>query len=571
MKPVKSYEEFKSELIESKQLDESISSVIKGALEKIGEFFKGMGSNFLNAIIKQEKGELPACVTIIPSKSDIETLAKHGKNIKRPSLSSLRENIDTEDEVKINEEKLMLNIAKETGIGDVDGKGLHKVLYTAVHSTQGGEVSTPVLVWGAPGIGKSAIIEKVAEEFSFSESDMRLIKVDLLTMNPEDLFLPYKSDTEKGKHPKSGRAPADWLPVYHVSEGKKGDEEANVDGRGGILFFDEIIRAKAPVKDAILTLLDSQRRIGQYKLGSKWTIIAAANRLEDEPDRDIEKTVAFLDRFDHVNYSPKFEDWEKWALASRDADGELIIMPEIVQFVKWWGRTEEEAQKNAVGHGGGKYFYDVDTTRDVNANPRAWEKASRALRQMKKALKALSKSDDYEIDRDELVMAIMKSVGKATAEDFANFLDMMRSVSMEDIQKIYNEPEKSITLKSMEQRFKDEKQSDITMRKISFLMTLAAAKAGQVLTETEIKNLCEWLSKPENKDNRLITTFLAAFIEGAHPYLRTSPMTPEQVEDARKTDKDIDKKVEMRKYFYGSAEGKKLINAYEDIFGMKKK
>ena len=515
----------------------------------------------------------------------------------KPSMNRLTENEEPPVEgqtLKIYEAEddpmIRLQIDQETNIGDIDGKGLQEILYSVTHGTLTDEPSAPVLIWGAPGIGKSAIIEEVARQFAFSEQDMRLIKVDLATMNPEDLFLPYKKEVKKDDDIdamiKSGRAPADWLPVYHVSMGQKGNDLANstifdendppkydkegnrISGtpikEGGIIFFDEIVRVKASVKDALLTLLDKQRRIGQYKLGDKWTIIAAANREQDEPDAEIQKTYAFMDRFNHYNYSPTFKDWEKWAIGARNKKGELIILPEIVNFVKWWGKTEDDATAR-LSHGGGKYFYDFSQKRDVNANPRAWEKASAALKLMRKAMAAMKKSNDYELDRDEIVRAVMGSVGRTVAEDFANFLDMSRFVSMEDLELVYTDPGKAPTLKSMEEKFKGQKASDITLRKISFMMSLAACKAGQILTQDQLKNLCKWLVIPENVDNKLLATFFSAFFESAHPYLRSEALSADELATKRKVDLDIDKKEETRRWFLQSPEFTNVVRKYKDI------
>lgn len=595
-KPVKTYKQFKSELNELRKINEGLIDSVKSVLSKIGKFFSGIGSKFLNALIKQHEGSSPSCVTIIPSNKDLNILSKYGIKMSKPSINILRENEEPllENEfLKIYEEEddpmIRLQIDHETNIGDVDGEGLQEILYSAVYGTLHDEPSTPILIWGAPGIGKSAIIDKVASLFSFSEKDMRLIKVDLATMNPEDLFLPYKKEIkgndENDNMVQSGKAPADWLPVYHVSMGQKGNDLANsaifdendppkydekgnrISGtpikEGGIIFFDEIIRVKPGVKDALLTLLDKQRRIGQYKLGDKWTIIAAANREQDEPDINIKKTYAFLDRFNHYNYSPTFKDWEKWAISARNDKGELIILPEILNFVKWWGKTEEDAT-----HGGGKYFYHFNQKRNVNANPRAWEKASAALRTMRKAMASM-KSKDYELTRDEIVRAIMGSVGRTVAEDFANFLDMMRFVKLEDIDLVYTDPTKAPTLKSLEQKFKGQKVSDITLRKIAFLTSVASAKAGKILTKDELRNLSKWLIMPENIDNKLIATFFSMLLDYSHPYLNTKSNSQDQLLIKSETDPDIEEKEKIKRWYYSSPEFKEVAYTYKEIFGIR--
>lgn len=88
MKPVKSFDEFRKELNEARSMNEGIVDTIKGALKKIGEFFTGVGSSFLNALIKQKKKELPKGVTVYPSPYDISLLKKHGVNVTMPTNES---------------------------------------------------------------------------------------------------------------------------------------------------------------------------------------------------------------------------------------------------------------------------------------------------------------------------------------------------------------------------------------------------------------------------------------------------------------------------------------------------
>ena len=99
-------------------------------------------------------------------------------------------------------------------------------------------------------------------------------------------------------------------------------------------------------------------------------------------------------------------------------------------------------------------------------------------------------------------------------------------------------------------------------------MTLAMAKAGKVLTTDEIKSLCIWLTKEENKDNKLISTFLTAFIDGAHPYLRTASMTADDIAALKaKGDANVDNKVAAKKFFYTAPECQKMFKMYAKLFG----
>lgn len=54
---------------------------------------------------------------------------------------------------------------------------------------------------------------------------------------------------------------------------------------GGVLFLDEFSRANKGVMDVLMKMLD-ERMIGGYKLGSKWAVICAGNRIQDMRDAE---------------------------------------------------------------------------------------------------------------------------------------------------------------------------------------------------------------------------------------------------------------------------------------------
>ena len=91
---IKSFEEYKAsiQLQESKVGDiaRKIKDVVVTALKKIGNFFEGVGSSFLNSLVKQEKNMLPKSVTIFPNDADLKALKEHGESIKVPPVSKVK-------------------------------------------------------------------------------------------------------------------------------------------------------------------------------------------------------------------------------------------------------------------------------------------------------------------------------------------------------------------------------------------------------------------------------------------------------------------------------------------------
>jgi hypothetical protein len=186
----------------------------------------------------------------------------------------------------------------------------------------------PVFVWGAPGIGKSAVIRQLAASLKKSLRDVRALLLD-----PVDLRgLPYFSDGQ------SKWATPDFLP-------KDGE---------GILFLDELNAAPAMVQASCYQLI-LDRKLGEYTLPDGWSIIAAGNR---DSDRAVTTRMPtpLRNRFVHLEFEVDLQDWSEWAIRSG-------LRPEVIAFL----RFREELLS----------AFD----RDANAfpSPRSWEFVSRIL------------------------------------------------------------------------------------------------------------------------------------------------------------------------------------------------
>ena len=114
------------------------------------------------------------------------------------------------------------------------------------------------MLWGAPGIGKSAIVYQLAAELTWKVIDFRANirePVDVRGIPVADL----KSGTTR------------WLSPDELPQVAR-------DGECGILFIDEINTA-SPQMMAVLMQLILERRCGEYTLPEGWVIVAAGNRV----------------------------------------------------------------------------------------------------------------------------------------------------------------------------------------------------------------------------------------------------------------------------------------------------
>ena len=156
----------------------------------------------------------------------------------------------------------------------------------------------PVFIWGAPGIGKSSIVENFAEQVG-------LPCVSLLG---------------------SQLAPEDIIGVPQIIEGKSifcppkmiAKEEPYC------LFLDELNACSQEVQKAFYSLIHD-RRIGEYHLPKDSIIIGAGNRAQDNA---IVKTMssALINRMFHVELIASHRDWISWAYENN-------IHPYITEYI----------------------------------------------------------------------------------------------------------------------------------------------------------------------------------------------------------------------------------------------
>lgn len=450
--PVKSFSEFKSQLHESRLEESRIGDMlskakeaVKGALRKVGEFFSGIGSVFMNIVLNQEEGNLPKGVSVYPNRSDIQLLSKEGVSADFPVIEESNEvNLEDYPEIESREDQDLdeakISLAHQGDVDNVTTNELMDQIRDLASALQDGTVKDPsklnMLIWGAPGIGKTAIVKAIAKEFGFTQGNQRFIRVDLQAMEPTDFLIPYvdKNSTQFT----AGDAKKVWLPMYDTFsvDESEGNAAANgPDGKGGIMFFDEIARCKPAVKDVVMKLFDSDRGIGTWKLGDKWLLIAAANREGDQgdDDRTYHWNPILGNRFPvQVNFVPTFEEWEDYAGDIDPDTGDVRVVEDILSFLsyakdQWFHNFDPDK----MGLDGSKYV--------MFASPRTWEAASDLL----KIAANSAKSRKVKFDDEHMVRIVKRAVGKDAAEGFRDFLRVKRRFDPSQLNLIFKEPEKA--------------------------------------------------------------------------------------------------------------------------------
>ncbi|MDH3719832.1 MAG: MoxR family ATPase [Planctomycetota bacterium] len=157
------------------------------------------------------------------------------------------------------------------------------------------ELKLSAMIWGPPGIGKSSIVQQIADS-----QDLGFIDLRLSQLAPTDLRgLPVP------KQEQSAWLPPEFLPT---------------DGRG-ILFLDEINMAP-PAMQGVSQQLILDRRVGSYCLPEGWFVWSAGNRKEDRA-AVFDMPSPLANRFIHLEVEPSAEDFRQYAYAG-EFDDRLI-------------------------------------------------------------------------------------------------------------------------------------------------------------------------------------------------------------------------------------------------------
>lgn len=175
--------------------------------------------------------------------------------------------------------------------------------------------NTPVLLWGSPGIGKTATVYALAEAHGWP------VKTVIASIHePSDFSgLPYPDGTQ-----------ARYLPPDWALELAREAQEAE----GAILFLDEITTAPFSVQVALFRLV-LERTIGQFTLPQNVRVIAAANP-PDEVVGAWELPAPLANRFAHLDFQPLGpQDWIQGLIQGFQA-------PEI-PVIRDWTRAYPQA------------------------------------------------------------------------------------------------------------------------------------------------------------------------------------------------------------------------------------
>ncbi len=191
------------------------------------------------------------------------------------------------------------------------------------------EVRWSVMLWGPPGIGKSSVVQQVAQAHDLALLDLRLSQ--LAPTDLRGLPVPENGVTRW--------APPEFLP----REGR------------GVLFLDEI-NLSPPAVQGVAQQLVLDRRVGSYTVPDGWFVWAAGNRKEDHAAVfDMPRPLS--NRFLHLEVSPDLDTFRAHAIARG-------LHERILAFLSYRPTL----------------LHRMDPQRPAWPSPRSWEMADALLR-----------------------------------------------------------------------------------------------------------------------------------------------------------------------------------------------
>ncbi len=242
-------------------------------------------------------------------------------------------------------------------------------------------IKQPVIVWGPPGVGKSAICRQVARNLGLTYIDVRV-----LLLEPVDLRgIPYRDDKNR-----TCWATPDFLPPENSDAGY-------------LVNLDELASGTPMVKAALYQLI-LDRQIGEYRLPDGAAIVACSNREEDRAVVSHMPT-PLASRFTHLNIQASHADWQAWAAANS-------ITPEVSFFLQF--RPDRLMD------------FDPKSKEKSFPCPRTWQFVSDIVRSR----------NDLSADVERSLIA--GTVGKGAAVEFCSFLKMWREIPYPD--EIFDNP-----------------------------------------------------------------------------------------------------------------------------------
>ena len=396
--------DFKGFVNESYDVNEGFFSKIGEWIKKIGgwagAFLKSIASGEVKKYESGPKTGLPTVMLFLPQ---IGSVLKQMEDYDR-GISSIRE------------ARVPLEYTGEDqSVRNINATKLKDDICKLYRSKDRGGRAKPIFIYGAPGIGKTQIVGQAADELA-----VPVLKLDLQFMNPEDFLGIPSSHEVRPVRTADGVLKDSGAGFTRTNPPRILPQDNGPEGKGGIIFMDEMNRANKIVLGSIMQFVQ-EGRIGEYQLPDKWVIVAAGNRPEEAEVADFD--FALADRFSIKNYVPEIATWAEWARKNEK------ILPELVSFLNF--------NKDLF------HYLDADKKSLNYPSPRSWSDAALILHD-----EIMDQGVDSwrDISSEDIRDIFFDQVGPEASGKFIGYLDILRNISEADIQEFASDPENAIMI-----------------------------------------------------------------------------------------------------------------------------
>ena len=233
-------------------------------------------------------------------------------------------------------------------------------------------IQRTVCIEGAPGGGKTTIVQEVAQELN-----VPYVERHMPTMLVEDFGILFPEAGSSALHYKL----PEWFPV----KGKAPD--------AGILCFDDRNQANNDLQKVLANICQA-RSLHGVPMPDGWQVISTGNRQSDRAGAN--RVLSHLrNRETAYELETHLDDWTVWAIDNN-------VKSEVVSFIRF--------RPNLL--------HDFDPQRDQNATPRAWVEG------VSDVLGTVPAEAEFE--------SFKGAVGEGAAAEFVGFVRIFRKLPNPD-------------------------------------------------------------------------------------------------------------------------------------------
>ncbi len=237
---------------------------------------------------------------------------------------------------------------------------------------------SPLMLWSAPGVGKSTLIRSVCESMGIGFIDIRLSQRE-----PVDLRGLPTPDGDQVRWLLSSEWPRDPLSR-------------------GIILFDELTSCDRSLQVAAYELILDRRLGDLYRVPDGWLLCGAGNRVEDRAVAT-PMSSALANRFCHLEMIPDVEQWTRFAHGQG-------LHPDVIAFLRF-----QPQHLLCIDH----------NTERGYPTPRSWQRVSTFLGH---AVAVSGQGKAASLDDACLRLTIHGLVGQAAGTEFLAFREWTRKL-----------------------------------------------------------------------------------------------------------------------------------------------